>query len=379
MPPRRCPAGRAPQARARRACRITRLGAAGCGAGGAPAALGAGPKSGSSPAPARGGGSAAPPAPASAAQSSSGTAAPTLTIAVVGNSPAWIPVWIGVSDGVFARYGVHVKLEVTSAPVAIAAVEKNDVQIAGDAAAAVQADPTGGKLAFVGALQNDFNAFTLYAKPGITSVKQLEGQTVASGTPAATASLAVDHWLVQQGVNLKAIHWLQSDAPPTRWEELQRGLVAASVITSPFGVQAAKGGFHLLADFRKLHLAGAATTFAVDRTWGQAHQEELEDFFKGLIVSVSMADRDKATAEKATAQYTHVQSKAQLDAFYARFAGTWPNPPFISTAAVAEAIRDVPSPVAKKYAPSSFIWNAPLNAVVASGFAKPYVGGAGAG
>ena len=62
-----------------------------------------------------------------------------------------------------------------------------------------------------------------------------------------------------------------------------------------------------------------------------------------------------------------------VEAAYERFADVWPNPPYITREAVAEAIRDVQSAEARKHAPADFIDNAPLDAVVNSGFVNQFV------
>ena len=47
-------------------------------------------------------------------------------------------------------------------------------------------------------------------------------------------------------------------------------------------------------------------------------------------------------------------------------------PPYITTEAVQEAITDSPNPAVKQRKPEDYIDNAPLDAIVASGFTKQF-------
>jgi len=94
---------------------------------------------------------------------------------------------------------------------------------------------------------------------------------------------------------------------------------------------------------------------------------------KGLIEAVSLAGSNPDAAKKAVTTHIGDSDPVHLDDAYQRFKDLWPNPPYITKEAVAEAIADVQSPAAKQYNPEDFIDNGPLDEIVSSGFAKPFV------
>lgn len=297
-----------------------------------------------------------------------------LRFAVVGGSPSFTAIWLGVDNGIFEKYGVRVTPQKMTGSVALEALLSGDVDIAADGQTMVQADPTGANLAFVGALQNEFSGFIVYAQPNVHSFHALKGQVVAGTTPAATATFAMSNALRKAGLNPATdVKWIYLGTPAGQLASLERGLIAAAALTWPSNFDAEKAGLSKLADLKAWHLPAAATNLAVKREWAAKNQQTLVAFLKGLIEATALAKSDKAAAGKVIAKYLQLADKTLVDAAYARFADVWPNPPYITKEAVAEAIRDVPSPEAKRHTPADFIDNAALDAIVSSGFVNQFM------
>ncbi len=300
-------------------------------------------------------------------------ALPEIRLAVVGGSPSFTGVWLGVDSGIFEKYGVRVTLFSMNGSVALETLAGGEIQIAADGQTMVQADPTGTRLAFVGALQNEFAGFMVYARPEIRSLQDLKGQVVAGTTPAATSTFALANALRRAGMNPTTdVKWVYLNTPAAQLAALDKGVIVGAVLPWPWNFEADKAGLRELADLKGWHLAAAATNLAVRRDWATSNRQTLIAFLKGLIEATARAKSDKAAAEKVISKYLRITDPAQLDAGYYRFAGVWPNPPYITREAVAEAIRDVPSAEAKKHSPADFIDNGPLNEIVNSGFMNQF-------
>lgn len=300
-------------------------------------------------------------------------ALPEIRLAVVGGSPSFTGVWLGVDDGIFEKYGVRVTLLSMNGSVALQTLASGEIQIAGDGQTMVQADPTGTRLAFVAALQNEFAGFMVYARPEVRSLHDLRGQIVAGTTPAATATFALVNALRRAGLDPASdVKWSYLGTPASQLAALEKGVVTGSVLPWPWNFPADQAGLRKLADLKGWHIPAAATNLAVRRDWAAANQPVLIAFLKGLIEATARAKSDKAAAERVIARYLKLTDPAQLEAGYYRFASVWPNPPYITREAVAEAIRDVPSSEAKKHAPADFIDNGPLDAIVNSGFMNQF-------
>ncbi|HEV2357156.1 MAG TPA: ABC transporter substrate-binding protein [bacterium] len=297
-----------------------------------------------------------------------------LRLAVVGGSPSFTAVWLGADSGIFEKYGVRVDLRTMNGSVALEALLAGDIEIAADGQTMVQADPTGARLAFVGALQNEFAGFVVYARPQIRSFAELRGQSVAGTTPAATATFAMRDALRKAGLDPAAdVNWVYLGTPASQLAALEQGLIAAAVLPWPYNFTADREGLRALADLKAWHLPAAATTLAVRREWAAQNRSSLIAFLKGLIEATAVAKSDRGAAEEAIAKHLKLSDRTVVRASYARFADVWPNPPYITPAAVAEAIRDVPSPDAKRHAPVEFIDNSFLDEIIKSGFAQPFI------
>jgi len=297
-----------------------------------------------------------------------------IQFAVVGGSPSFTAIWLGVDNGIFEKYGVRLTLQTMNGSVALEALLSGNIEIAADGQTMVQADPTGAHLAFVAALQNEFAGFFVYVRPQVRSFQDLKGQVVSGTTPAATSTFAMSNALRKAGLNPATdVKWIYLNTPASQLAALEKGLIAAAVLPLPFNFAADKTGLRKLVDLKDWHLPAAATNIAVRREWAANNQQSLIAFLKGLIEATALAKSNRAAAEKAIAKYLNLTDKTLLDASYDRFVDVWPNPPYITLEAVAEAIRDVPSPEAKRHAPADFIDRAPLDAIMRSGFANQFL------
>ena len=322
------------------------------------------------------------PAPASSASGSpagvkpSAASTATITIGIVGGSPSFTPIYVGVDAGLFQKHGVTLKLVLMTGSVAMAALLSGSVQIGMDGGAMLQADPSGSKLAFIGALQNQFNQFVMVTNPSITAMAGLKGQTVAGATPGSAATVVEQLILKSAGLDPTSdVKWIYAGTPAATWAALQSGQVQGAVQAWPYYLLAEKQGFHVLADAKKMKIAGTSLTLGVSRAWARDNPTLVEGFLKGLVEATALANTDRAKSEAAIARHLNkdlTTDKTALDAAFDRMAGTFPQPPYITKEAVAEAIRDEANPAVHQHKPEDYLDNGPLDAIVASGFTKPF-------
>jgi ABC-type nitrate/sulfonate/bicarbonate transport system substrate-binding protein len=297
----------------------------------------------------------------------------TITVAWVGASPSFAPLWIAIESGLLDKYGAPVQMVNTTAPPAMAGLLGGDVQIAIDGGAMVGADPSGQKLAFIAAQQNAFNQFEVYAKADIKSLAQLKGHTVGAASPGSAATVAFETILKSAGLDPKAdVKWAYLGTPAAQWTALSNGNIDASINAFPYGVLAKQAGFNKLADAKDPPIPGASNVLGASRQWVKDHSKLVDSFLRGFTEGTYLANTDKAKFQAAVSKWTKVSDQAQLDDAWDRFHGTYPMPPYITTEAVQEAINDEPNPAVKGHKPEDYIDNAPLDALVASGFTKQF-------
>jgi len=255
----------------------------------------------------------------------------------------------------------------------MAALLKGDVQVAVDGGAMIGFDPPGTKLAFVGAQQNAFNQFDVYAKPAIKSLQELKGKTVGAASPGSAATVAFEIILKSAGMDPKKdVQWVYLGTPAAQWTALSNGQVDGGINAWPFALLARQAGFNKLADAKEMKIAGASNTLGVQRDWLKKEPKLAEGFMKAFTEGSSLANNDRAKFVAAISKHTEVTDQGQLEEAWDRFKGTYPQPPFISKEAVQEAIDDEPNPAVRNHKPEDYIENAPIEALVASGFTKQF-------
>jgi NitT/TauT family transport system substrate-binding protein len=312
--------------------------------------------------------------PAPSSQPITPAKAGTINLALVGGSPSATPLFVAAAEGLFEKYGVPTQvILMAAAPPAMAALLSGDVQIAMEGGALVGADTTADKLVFVGGMQNGFNQFVAYTKPSIKTLADLKGKTLAVGTPASAATIAFELMVKSAGLDPKNdVKWIYAGSPAAEWAALQNGQVDGATLVWPFDIQAKQAGFNLIGDGKEMKLSGASLTIGAQRAWVKSNGPVLQNFLKAVTEASSIANSDKAKTEAAVGKRLNVSDQTQLDAAFSRFAGTFPVPPYITKEAVQEAITDDPNPGNKQHKPEDYIENAPMDALVASGFTKQF-------
>ena len=297
----------------------------------------------------------------------------TINLALVGGSPSATPIYVGLENKIFEKYNAPVQLIIMTAPAAMAALIGGDVQVAMEGGALVSADTTAQKLAFIGAVENGFNQFVAYTKPDIKSLSDLKGKTLAVGSPASAASIVFELMVKSAGLDPKKdVKWIYAGTPAAEWAALLQGQVDGATLVWPFDIQAKEKGFNLIGDGKQMKIAGASLTVGAQRDWLKNNGPLAQNFLKALTESSYLSNTDKAKAEGAISKRLNVTDQSQLDAAFERFSGTYAVPPYITKEAVQEAITDDPNPANKQRKPEDYIDNAPLDALVASGFTKQF-------
>lgn len=285
-----------------------------------------------------------------------------------------MPLYLGLDEGIFQKYGIKLTLVSTSAPVAVAGLSSGDIDVSTFGGTIIDADPTGTKLAFAGALLTEFAQFAVYGKPAYKSVKDLAGKTMAGSSPSASATLSARAVFKANGMDPdKDLKWIFAQTTQAQLAALTTGQVDASVLSWPTYLEAQKAGFVKLADAKELHIPAASSSLSVSRAWIQGKPTVVEQYLKAMIESISQVNSDKQRAEASLGSHLKVTDQAALDDGYARYT-PFPNPPYMTEAAVQEAIDDdTATPAVKSHKPGDYIDNGPLDAIVKSGFASPFI------
>ena len=144
---------------------------------------------------------------AACSSSSSGTASGTaagkaltnVTVATPGPSSAFGFLWVAQDEGIFAKFGLNVKIETVSNSAQVPGLEKGSFQFIPQAGTTERAALQGqGVVNVLSALTNATSA--LVVQPGINSVADLKGKTIATASAISTPTLLAKAYLAKNGL-----------------------------------------------------------------------------------------------------------------------------------------------------------------------------------
>ncbi|HEX3961802.1 MAG TPA: ABC transporter substrate-binding protein [Trebonia sp.] len=154
----------------------------------------------------------------SGGDSSSGAASGTadgksltsITVATPGPSSAFGFLWVAQDEGIFAKFGLNVKLETVSNSAQVPGLEKGSFQFIPQSGTTERAALQGlGVVNVLSALTNATSA--LVVSPGISSLADLKGKTIATASAISTPTLLAKAFLAKNGLSSVKLLSLQTE------------------------------------------------------------------------------------------------------------------------------------------------------------------------
>lgn len=216
-----------------------------------------------------------------------------------------LPAWVAKDAGIFAKYGLDVELIFfTGGSTAILALVSGDVPITQVSGPGLVSSVLGGSDAvFVAAGITSLN-YVLMGKPGIKTIEQLKGGTLAiSRFGSATDSIA-RFALKKVGLTVsKDVTLIQVGSGPERLGALQTGRVTAAVINPPSSFIAEKRGMAVLADVAQMGLVFQHTGAATTKKFIREHNDTVRRYVRAHVEAVHKMWTDKEATIRALGKY----------------------------------------------------------------------------
>ncbi|HEX3789274.1 MAG TPA: ABC transporter substrate-binding protein [Pseudonocardiaceae bacterium] len=147
----------------------------------------------------------------------------------------------------------------------------------------------------------------IFARKGITSVKQLQGKRIGSPTLTGNINIATKAWLSGSGVNPTGEQFVQV-ATPNMIDQLQAGQVDAVELIYPFITLAKQAGFTSLGDPERVLSSNyvGGTYWTADKAWATANPTEVDNFRAAMSDADKWITANPAAAYQISATYTKV-------------------------------------------------------------------------
>lgn len=205
-----------------------------------------------------------------------------LTLVVVSRNYFNMPAWLGLHAGLFATEGIALTID------HIEGIEEvNDRLRSGQAQLAygvtehvILDAESGGHQAIIGGNVNRL-PFSLIARPGIQSLKDLRGKRIGVSSLRAGSSSLIMRLLAAEGLNWPGDYELVPCGPIlARWDMLRSGGIDAGLQGAPLNHIAIDQGFVSLYEPRQDF---QFTSLDVDTRWADANRDPLLRFLRGFL------------------------------------------------------------------------------------------------
>ena len=314
----------------------------------------------------------------------SGAAAATPSPKPIALKGAWVAVtsnqmlWpVAKEAGYFAKYGVDFDLSfINSSNNAIAAMLGGDVGlITAAGSAVVSAQAAGSDIIMIGGFVNKM-IFRVIAGPGITSIDQLKGKTIAVTRLGTADYFAWQTIAAHQGWKVNDLNFVAANDAPGQVAVLKSGNVAAIAVSPPNNILAIQAGGHEILDTASYNEPEQNVGVVVSRKWLTENRPAAVAVMKASAEAIARWKKDPAFVKSVIAKYLKNDDPEFLDVGYTAYKDVFQQAPYPSEEALAKVIDEVAtqSPKAKDLKPAQLMDRSIVAELEASGFIKQLYG-----
>jgi NitT/TauT family transport system substrate-binding protein len=291
-----------------------------------------------------GAGSARPAAPSGGAAAVSGTAAPSgAPAAASGSTAAPAPpsrvalkyglntttisvanVWATKDQGIFDKYGLDVELVTLPADQIVAGIIGGEIPMSHLAGTPLVAGVlAGADLAFFGRVDDKLH-FELYARPEITSVRELRGREIAITSRAGVVRRAGELILERNGMNPTSdATYVATGNLTNSLGALLSGQVAAALLAPPVSFRAQDEGMRLLVNTTDYDIRAILSGIAASRGWVDRHEDVATRMLQALGEGLAFSVQNKERVKEIAAKYLQTTDMELMDRSYDAQAPAW--------------------------------------------------------
>ncbi|MBI2089574.1 MAG: ABC transporter substrate-binding protein [Deltaproteobacteria bacterium] len=284
------------------------------------------------------------------------------------------PLWVIPEAKLDRQYGVDFHpIYIPGGARLTQTIISGDVDVGLTGGAVINAILSGADMVYV-ALTVPTYAFSLYTRSDIKEVSDLRGKILGVITKGAASDHASIALLKQYKMSQKDLKVLYFSRQGDALAALDKGIVAAAVLTAPTTLMARRLGYKELVNIGSLKLPYTFIGAAMRRSLTKQNPELVKAFLKTLIAGLRVAKDQPAIAKQALARYLGVKDPEIVDEAYQTFAPLFPRIPYVSEDAVRGTLADTDHPKAASADPKDFFDNRFLKELESAGFVKELYG-----
>jgi ABC-type nitrate/sulfonate/bicarbonate transport system substrate-binding protein len=286
-------------------------------------------------------------------------------------SGAMLPLWLVSEAKLDQKYGVPVQnIFISGAARMNQSMIAGDIDLASIGGAVVNTVLAGGDLVAI-AVGVPTYGFSLYARPEVKDIANLQGKVVGIMSKGASSEHAViallQRYNLQPGKDVKFIYL---GGVREVVAALDRGIVSAGVLSSPTTLMARRLGQKELVNIATLNLPYMHSGVATRRTFARQQPERVKAYLRAYIAAIKIANEDAETSKRALARYLVTNDSAILDEAYQTFRGIFPRVPYVTEEYIKSVLVVSDNPKAAGANPKDFFDTRFLKEIEDSGFVQ---------
>jgi ABC-type nitrate/sulfonate/bicarbonate transport system substrate-binding protein len=298
-------------------------------------------------------------------------ASPTLKVGYPSPSGAQIPVWVIPEAKLDQRYGLNVQVIWIYGVARLAqAIVSGDIDVSTSGGAGVNAILSGAELVYVASGVPTY-AFSIYARPEVKSISDLQGKLLGVLTKGASSDHAAIALLRQHGMRPgQDVKFVYLGGVREILAALDRGIIPAGVLSPPTTLEARRLGYKELVNIASLRLPYIHNGIVARRALTRQNPDLVRAFLKAYVAAIKITHEEPEVAKRALARFLATSDSAIIEEAYQSFSPLFPKLPYMTEEAVRSVLSVTDHPRAGAADPKDFFDNRFLKELEESGFVK---------
>jgi ABC-type nitrate/sulfonate/bicarbonate transport system substrate-binding protein len=234
-----------------------------------------------------------------------------ISLAVPVVAVQYMPIYLGIKEGVFAAEGLAVEVHVMRTDLAIAGLNTGSLDYIAHGGAALRGATRGFPFKLVFAL-DDKAPFWLVTQPGIRDAAMLKGKKIGISFPGDTPYLVLKRFLRKHGLDPERdVTYVAGQISPIGFQGLAARALDGAVMAPPYSVLAEEKGFFSLAFLGdEVPDAPSVSGLIASDKKIRARPAEVQRMVRAVLNSVRLYQEKKLTAVAFLASEFNLDARA---------------------------------------------------------------------
>ncbi len=182
----------------------------------------------------------------------------------------------------------------------------------------IRANAAGADLRAIGSLSNVIR-FTLFAKEGVTTARQLKGGALGISSAGSESEATIAVGLEKLGLTRADVKTVEIGTGRDRLEAVRAGKVAAASLNEPYRTQALEMGMKPIIDLVPDHVAWVYSGLVAHAPYIRSNRDALLRFLRATIEGNYLALSSEARGKEVLAKALKIADRKVLDISYKDF------------------------------------------------------------